>query len=40
VRSTIFGRLPMYVLAPDLSLVADPETPGALRCHLDFEPID
>ncbi|MEN6516794.1 MAG: hypothetical protein ABFC38_01210 [Methanospirillum sp.] len=40
VRSTIFGRLPMYVLAPDLSLVADPETPGALRCHLDLEPID
>lgn len=37
-RSTVFGRLPVYALAPDLSLVADPETLGALRGHLEVTP--
>lgn len=39
-RSAIFGRVPIYVLTPDLSLVADPETLGALRGHLNLEPAD
>jgi len=38
VRSTVFGRLPVYTLSPDLTLVADPETLGALRGHLALEP--
>ena len=37
-RSTVFGRLPVYTLSPDLTLVADPETLGALRGHLALEP--
>ena len=37
-RSTVAGRLPIYTLTPDLSLVADPETLGALRGHLNLEP--
>jgi hypothetical protein len=36
-RSTVFGRLPIYALSPDLSLVADPETLAMLRGHLDLE---
>ena len=37
-RGTVVGRLPVYTLAPDLSLVADPETLAALRGHLDLGP--
>lgn len=37
-RGTVFGRLPVYTLAPDLTLVADPETLAALRGHLDLGP--
>jgi|GEM_PF-1327803 hypothetical protein len=37
-RSTLAGRLPVYSLGTDLALVADPETLGALRGHLDLEP--
>ncbi len=37
-RSTVFGRSPVYTLSPDLPLVADPETLGALRGHLHLEP--
>jgi hypothetical protein len=37
-RTTVFGRLPVYTLAPDYSLVADPETLDALRGHLSLEP--
>ena len=39
-RTTVFGRLPIYVLSPDLSLVADTETLSALRGHLSLEPAD
>lgn len=38
-RTTVAGRLPVYTLSPDLTLEADPETLGALRGHLDLEPI-
>ena len=37
-RGTVFGRLPVYTLTPDLTLVADPETLAALRGHLDLGP--
>jgi hypothetical protein len=37
-RTTLAGRLPLYTLSPDLSLVADPETLAALRGHLSLEP--
>lgn len=37
-RLTAAGRLPVYMLSPDLSLVADPETLAALRGHLNLEP--
>ena len=39
-RSTVLGRLPIYALAPDLTLVADPETLAALRGHLDLGPAE
>jgi hypothetical protein len=35
-RLTLAGRLPVYLLTPDLSLVADAETLAALRGHLDL----
>lgn len=35
-RLTVAGRLPVYLLTPDLSLVADAETLAALRGHLDL----
>jgi hypothetical protein len=37
-RTAVFGRLPVYTLSPDLTLVADPETLAALRGHLALEP--
>ena len=39
-RLTVLGRLPVYLLTPDLSLVVDPETLVALRGHLALEPSD
>jgi hypothetical protein len=39
-RSTVAGRLPVYTISPDLSLVADPETLSALRGHLDLGPAE
>jgi hypothetical protein len=36
---TLAGRLPVYVLTPDLSLVADAETLAALRGHLELGPV-
>ncbi|MEN6343601.1 MAG: hypothetical protein ABFC89_13705 [Methanospirillum sp.] len=38
VRTAVFGRLPVYILSPDLSLVSDKETLSALRGHLNLEP--